>query len=136
MPLLLIVTFGALVSFSDIDRHVISNVTLAYFLFCVISFNVVHGEFVAHALFTLKVLAILVVFQWLTAGVMGMGDVKYLLVLALLIGAGSIYLRGLIFSILLAGCTGFGYFIIQRSFHVNIPLAPAITLGFLLAFAC
>jgi Flp pilus assembly protein protease CpaA len=85
--------------------------------------------------FTIKVFLFLAVFQWITAGVMGMGDAKYLLLLAFLVGSAPLFFRGLCFSLLGAGAICLVYVIVKRSFNIDIPLAPAFTLGFTLAFA-
>lgn len=62
-----------------------------------------------------------------------MGDVKYLVLLALLVGSGPLYFRGLFFSVVGAGLISLAYFVIERSLNIDIPLAPAFTLGFTLA---
>ena len=62
-----------------------------------------------------------------------MGDVRYLALLALLVGNGPLYFRGLFFSAAGAGLISLAYFVIERSLTIDIPLAPAFTLGFTLA---
>lgn len=135
MQIALLLVFGLPISVSDFCRHIIPNRALLVFAGSICVQILIKQNLVEHLVFALKVLIFLAIFQWITAGVMGMGDAKYLLLLALLIGSGPLYLRGLLFSALVAVVTSLVYFIYGRSLNIDIPLAPSFTLGFALGLA-
>jgi len=98
MHLALLLAFGFPISISDFYRHIIPNRALIVFAGALCSLLFVNQTLGSHLTFAVKALISLVLFQWITAGVMGMGDVKYLVLLALLVGSGPLYFRGLFFS--------------------------------------
>lgn len=135
MHLALLLAFGFPISISDFYRHIIPNRVLIAFAGALCALLLVNQTLGPHLAFAVKALVSLALFQWITAGVMGMGDVKYLVLLALLVGSGPLYFRGLFFSAVGAGLISVAYFLIERSLNIDIPLAPAFTLGFTLAIA-
>jgi Flp pilus assembly protein protease CpaA len=134
MQIALLLTFGLPICVSDFNKHIIPNRTLLAFATSIAALLIFKHRFVGHFEFALKVLLCVAIFQWITAGIMGMGDAKYLVLLAFLVGNGFLFTRGLSFTMLAAGLISLIYFIIGRSINIDIPLAPAFTLGFSLAF--
>ena len=135
MECVLLLAFGLPVSVSDFYRHIVPNRVLLAFGGVLSAQLLIKQNLGPHLVFALKVATFLAIFQWITAGVMGMGDAKYLFLLALLVGSGPQYFRGLLFSVLVAAVISLAYFILGRSFNIEIPLAPAFTMGFSLALA-
>jgi Flp pilus assembly protein protease CpaA len=134
MQIVLLLTFGLPICVSDFNRHIIPNRTLIAFAASIAALLIFKETFVGHCEFAIKTLLCLAIFQWITAGIMGMGDAKYLFLLAFLVGNSSLFSRGLFFSILGAGVIALIYFLIRRTINIDIPLAPAFTLGFTLAY--
>ena len=130
MQIALLLVFGFFISAADFSRHIIPNRDLLVFAGSICVFLMMKQNLLLHITFAAKVLLILVVFQWLTTGVMGMGDAKYLFLLSLLVGTAPVYLRGLFFSVLWAFVISLAYFLVRRRLDIDIPLAPAFTLGF------
>jgi Flp pilus assembly protein protease CpaA len=134
MQIVLLLTFGLPICVADFNRHIIPNRTLLAFAASIGALLIFKHTFMGHVEFAIKTLLCVAIFQWITAGVMGLGDAKYLVLLALLVGNSSLFSRGLFFSMLAAGVISLIYFIIGRSISIDIPMAPAFTLGFSLAF--
>ena len=134
MQIVLLLTFGLPICVADFNRHIIPNRTLLAFAASIGALLIFKHTFMGHVEFAIKTLLCVAILQWITAGTMGLGDAKYLVLLALLVGNSSIFSRGLIFSICGAGVIALIYFLIRQSINIDIPLAPAFTLGFVLAF--
>lgn len=133
MQLILLLLFGSYISRSDILRHVIPNSALIAFASSALMLSFWRHDFVTRSTFSLKVAVALFVLNWLTAGVMGMGDLKYLALLSFLVGSSAVFLRGSIYSIGIAGLFALFYLLATRDFKTSVPLAPSITMGYLLA---
>lgn len=133
MSLCVIVIFGSLFSYTDIKRHIIPNSYLLV-MSLVIACSILFAKDWWHHLFVgFYIIVGLICFQWLTAGVVGMGDIKYLALLGFLTGSMEIFLKGLQYSLLLSSLFAILIFIHGSSIKACVPLAPPISLGFLLA---
>jgi Flp pilus assembly protein protease CpaA len=133
MNLILLTTFGTLISFTDFKRQVIPNrYLLAMLLVVAFKLIVTHG-IRRHLLFAFLVVAALALFQWASAGVVGTGDIKYLALLAFLTGSFTLFAKGIEYSFFGACIMAIVIFLQRCSIRASIPLAPPITVGFFLA---
>ncbi len=128
-----IILFGTLFSYTDLKRHVIPNRFLALMLLVILFKIIFTHELQQHLVFGLSAISALTIFQWISGGVVGMGDIKYLALLSLLIGSFTVFVKGLEYSFIAASIMALVVFIHTSSIKASIPLAPPISLGFLLA---
>ena len=135
MPFALILLFGSWISLIDFTRHIIPNRSLLYLALSVSMYLTINGALGRHALFAGKIFVVLMIVNWLSAGVVGMGDLKYLLVLSFISGNKITFSRGAIFSTGFAFAWGLIVLLKTRTLASSIPLAPSITAGYLVAMA-
>ena len=133
MQIALLLLFGSYLSYTDLTRHIIGNRTLLIFLSAILVLQLLTRTLTESLAFFFKAAMAILLLQWLTGALLGMGDAKYLAVLALLIGRSDFYFRGLAFVALYACISGLLLFAWRHSLNAPVPLAPAISAGFLSA---
>lgn len=133
MLLALFLLCSMVASYSDITRHRIPNLLLLATALFLLTYYLFRGTLSPHLIFAVKVALSMALFQWVSAGVMGMGDAKYLVVLALLSSNPGIFFHGLTFSILLSCFGAIIYICVFRTVETSIPLALPISVGFLIS---
>ena len=133
MNLIILSIFGVLISYTDLKHQVIPNKYLLVMLMAVAFKLILAHGIRRHLLFALLVVAALALFQWVSAGVVGMGDIKYLAVLAFLTGSFAPFAKGIEYSFFGACIMAIVIFLQRSSIKTSIPLAPPITVGFFLA---
>lgn len=135
MPLVLLLLIGSCISISDVNRHIIPNRFLFYLFITASLYFARHGVIAQHAMFAGKAFILLLVLNWLSASVIGMGDLKYLLAISFLVGNRIDFSRGAFYSIVCAFTWGLVVLVRTRTLDASIPLAPSITAGYLVAMA-
>jgi len=133
MQIALLLLFGSYLSYTDLTRHIVGNRTLLIFLSAILVGRLLSRTLTESLAFFFKAALVILLLQWLTGSVLGMGDAKYLAVLALLIGRSDFYFRGLAFVALYACISGLLLFVWRHSLSAPVPLAPAISAGFISA---
>ena len=86
MQIALLLIFGSYLSYTDLTRHIIGNRTLLIFFSAILVLHLLARTLTESLAFFFKAAMVILLLHWLTGALLGMGDAKYLAVLALLIG--------------------------------------------------
>ena len=131
---LLVALFGLPISFTDIrTRRIPNRLLLLMGVGGLLSYLLAPEQIVAALICTLIFASLLFPISLLRGAGLGAGDIKLIVVLALIVGRGAHILAALILASLLGLIQIFVTALVQRKFPRGIPFAPALIAGALLA---
>ena len=134
---LILLIFGILISIHDIRTRKIPNSSLGIFAIASLAIYLRAPGQILSALLSAAIVAILLLpilfFRRDSESGIGGGDIKLIIVLALLLGKGGALIAALIVALFVAGFQIGLLSLIRRRFARTLAFAPALFLGALLA---
>jgi leader peptidase (prepilin peptidase)/N-methyltransferase len=134
---LILLIFGILISIHDIRTRKIPNASLGIFAIASLAIYLRAPGQILSALLSVAIVAILLLpilfFRRDSESGIGGGDIKLIIVLALLLGKGGALIAALIVALFVAGFQIGLLSLIRRRFTRTLAFAPALFLGALLA---
>ena len=134
---LILLIFGILISIHDIRTRKIPNASLGIFAIASLAIYLRAPGQILSALLSAAIVAILLLpilfFRRDSESGIGGGDIKLIIVLALLLGKGGALIAALIVALFVAGFQIGLLSLIRRRFARTLAFAPALFLGALLA---